>query len=179
LQREKQKKYYQKHKEAHKKLVKAWKKNNPDKKRQYDKKYKLSLKNRIKIREYKHKKWKTHLPTRIKNNVSQRIRRAIKSQNKVKSKQTKELLGCSIEFLKQQLESQFQPGMTWDNYGEWHIDHKIPCVAFDLSDLEQQKACFHYSNLQPLWFHDNVIKSDLLSNGQRARDGNINIIDLL
>ena len=57
------------------------------------------------------------------------------------------------------LESLFVPGMTWDNQGEWHIDHVIPCAAFDLTDPAQQSECFHYTNLQPLWAVDNLKKA--------------------
>ena len=67
-------------------------------------------------------------------------------------------MGCSIEFLKEYLEKQFKSGMNWDNYGEWHVDHIIPCVSFDLSDPEQQKKCFYYTNLQPLWAIENLEK---------------------
>jgi len=75
-------------------------------------------------------------------------------------------LGCSIEFLKHHLETQFQPGMTWDNYGgtinNWCVDHIIPLSSFDLTDREQfLKAC-HYSNLQPMWFSDNSRKCNRL-----------------
>jgi hypothetical protein len=57
--------------------------------------------------------------------------------------------------------------MNWDNYGEtkdkskknaWHIDHIIPCAAFNMTDPIHQKACFHYTNLQPLWWHENIRK---------------------
>lgn len=70
-----------------------------------------------------------------------------------KSKPTKELLGCTIDFLKEYLEFKFTKGMTWGNRGihGWHIDHIRPCTSFDLSDPEQQKLCFNYTNLQPLW----------------------------
>lgn len=70
------------------------------------------------------------------------------------------LLGCTIEDLKNKLEAQFQPGMTWENWSlsGWHIDHIIPLASFDLSDIEQLKIACHYSNLQPLWCHDNLKK---------------------
>lgn len=69
-----------------------------------------------------------------------------------------ELLGCSVEALKSHLEKLFTSGMSWTNYGKWHIDHKRPCDSFDLSDPLQQKVCFHYTNLQPLWAFDNLSK---------------------
>lgn len=73
-----------------------------------------------------------------------------------------ELIGCDIEHLIKHLESQFRDGMSWDNYGikGWHIDHIIPCNAFNLWNPEEQKKCFHYTNLQPLWASENLAKSD-------------------
>jgi len=77
-----------------------------------------------------------------------------------KSGHTVELLGCTGTELKLYLESGFLSGMTWDNYGRkgWHIDHIIPCATFDLSKPEEQKKCFHHTNLQPLWWSDNIRK---------------------
>lgn len=75
-----------------------------------------------------------------------------------KGGKTTELLGCSISHLKSWLEFWMKPGMTWENHGEWHIDHKKPCASFDLTKLEEQKKCFHYTNLEPLWAHDNLSK---------------------
>jgi hypothetical protein len=77
---------------------------------------------------------------------------------KVKTGKTLELTGCSKEELIRHLESKFTDGMTWDNYGEWHIDHIRPCASFDLTDPEEQKRCFHWTNLQPLWAQDNIRK---------------------
>jgi len=68
------------------------------------------------------------------------------------------LVGCSIDFLKQHLENKFKPGMSWKNYGKWHIDHIRPCASFDLRKPAEQKKCFHYSNLQPLWAKENLVK---------------------
>jgi hypothetical protein len=71
-------------------------------------------------------------------------------------------LGCSIEQLKQYLESKFLLGMTWDNWTTdgWHIDHIKPLASFDLTDKKQFLEACHYTNLQPLWATDNIIKSD-------------------
>lgn len=75
-----------------------------------------------------------------------------------------DLLDCSIQHLREHLESQFLEGMSWENYGlyGWHIDHIIPVTQFDLTDPEQQKACFHWTNLQPLWAADNLRKNNRL-----------------
>lgn len=73
-----------------------------------------------------------------------------------KSKRTLDLLGCSIANFRIYLESKFETGMTWDNYGPvWHVDHIMPCAIFDLTKPEHQKRCFHFSNLQPLFAQDN------------------------
>jgi hypothetical protein len=68
------------------------------------------------------------------------------------------MLGCSVQELWNHLESKFTPGMTRDNYGKWHVDHIVPCVAFDLTDETQQLECFNFRNLQPLWARDNLKK---------------------
>ena len=79
-----------------------------------------------------------------------------------------ELLGCSIKEFKKHLESKFKDGMTWKNRGVkgWHIDHIIPCDSFDLTKLEEQKKCFHYSNMQPLWWYENLAKSNKTLSGE-------------
>ena len=97
---------------------------------------------------------------KVHQRLNARISAAFKRGRLSKSKTTAELLGCSIADCMDWLEAQFLPGMTWDNHGEWHIDHIRPCASFDLTDPEQQKKCFHYTNLQPLWAKDNLSKSD-------------------
>lgn len=72
-----------------------------------------------------------------------------------KSQRTEEYLGCSITNFKAHIESLFVSGMSWENRHLWHIDHIRPCASFDLTDPEQQRCCFHYTNLQPLWALDN------------------------
>ena len=100
-------------------------------------------------RKYKALKRKNDPIFRITANLRTRLRKAIKDINK--SKKTMELLGCSIEEFKEHIEKKFKKEMTWNNYGEWELDHIKPCCSFDLTDIDQQKKCFHYSNIQPLW----------------------------
>jgi len=93
-------------------------------------------------------------------------------KGRYKSAPTLELLGCSIEEAKKHIETQWLPGMTWDNHSlhGWHIDHIIPIDTFDLADYKQQKVCFHYSNLRPLWATDNL---------SRPKDGSDIVVDNL
>ncbi len=78
------------------------------------------------------------------------------------SKKALELLGCDIPFFLRWIERNFEQGMTWQNHGngdgKWHIDHNLPCASFDLTDPEQQKQCFHWTNLFPLWAKHNLDK---------------------
>ena len=91
-------------------------------------------------------------------NLRGRLSKAIR--NNYKSGSAVSDLGCSIDEFKQYLESKFQLGMTWDNYGRkgWHIDHIVPLCRFDLSDIVQFKKACNFNNLQPLWAKDNLNK---------------------
>jgi hypothetical protein len=95
---------------------------------------------------------------KLKHVLRVRIQKALKLNCKTTS--SIELLGCNISEYRIYLESKFTEGMNWENYGRkgWHIDHIIPCDSFNLSDIEQQKQCFHYTNTQPLWWFDNLKK---------------------
>lgn len=114
--------------------------------------------NRQRRRVYNSQSWRNNIQHRIAKNTRKRIIRALNGT--VKNTRLVDLLGCSINDFKRHIESQFTEGMTWDNYTHsgWHMDHIVPCNAFDLTDQEQQKLCFHYTNLQPLWARDNLVK---------------------
>lgn len=115
--------------------------------------------NRKKLNEYRNNKMKTDIGFRISANLRSRLSTLLSRNKFEKSNSTLKLLGCTLEELKLYLESKFQKGMTWENYGEWHIDHIKACSKFDLSKSSEQKKCFHYSNLQPLWKVDNLKKN--------------------
>ena len=118
------------------------------------------LKNKITIlkrhKNYANNKYNTDINFKLSCLLRNRIRYALKRN--FKSISTLKLLGCSLDFLKQHLSSKFTEGMSFDNYGKWHIEHIKPCASFDLSKPEEQAKCFHYTNLQPLWAKDNILK---------------------
>jgi len=140
--------------------------------KQWSKKYNYNHKKSI--NQYKRLKRKNDLNYKILCNSRVRIYHAIKSQNTKKFHKTMDLISCSISALKKYIESKFDKGMSWDNYGVngWHIDHIKPCALFDLTKEDNQKKCFHYSNLQPLWETDNFKKNSFY-NGKMIRKNNI------
>lgn len=150
-----QQEYRSKNKELLNQNRKQWGKENPDKVATNAKKHREKYKEKINKR--RRQKRKENINFRLRTVISNRIRMALCRGSK--NSTSYDLVGCSWEHLRLYLESMFSHGMTWDNYGQWHIDHIKPCCSFDLTDIEQQKLCFHYTNLQPLWAIDNLKKS--------------------
>ena len=108
------------------------------------------------IREY-FPHLKKHIPyphERLKSALRSRLHSCLKR----KEGNTMDFVGCPLPQLQAHLEDLFTENMTWDNYGEWHVDHIKPCASFDFTDDEEVKKCFHYTNLQPLWAKDNLSK---------------------
>lgn len=166
--------YYQKNKKKIAESVKKYYEEHRDKiktyKKQYQQKNKVRLavidklkyeKNKVRLAEqakiYRRKKRKEDISFRLLANLRTRLSKAVRG---TKSKTTMELIGCSMIQLREHLEDRFKPDMSWDNYGQWHIDHIRPCSSFDLTNPEQQKECFNYKNLQPLWAKDNLFKGN-------------------
>lgn len=106
---------------------------------------------------------------KLASRLRSRIRNAVINGKGIKSASTLELLGCSINEVRVHIESLWTDGMSWENYGThgWHIDHIKPCAKFNLEDPEEQKKCFHYTNLQPLWAIDNYRKHDSYEDPRR------------
>ena len=109
---------------------------------------------------YQQKRHKEDPGFRVVRNLRNRVWCAVvRDTGAKKSSRTRELLGCSIQELRAHLEAKFCTGMTWENYGPvWHIDHVKPCARFNLLDPAQQRECFHYTNLQPLFAEENLEK---------------------
>lgn len=169
--------YYQKNRELKIAYAKQWEKDNPEKRREIARRHYLKnqeyyqkkdqewfQKNKARLRpiraKYQRERKKKDPHYKLAFTVREKTWHAITKD--WKSSSSLELLGCSIEELKVHIESLFQTGMTWDNWSHdgWHLDHIIPIASFDLSKEEEQRKCFHYTNLQPLWAEDNLSKQD-------------------
>jgi hypothetical protein len=111
--------------------------------------------------KYEKNRMDTDINFRLKKRMKARLKLALICN--YKAGMAVKMLGCSIENFRQYLEKKFLEGMSWENYGKWHIDHIIPCSFFDLTKPENQEKCFHYTNQQPLWAIDNLKKGATMS----------------
>jgi hypothetical protein len=156
------KNYQQKHKEDRKKYMHNYYIKNYEKMRTEGKIYYEENKIVLNKKQYEKKKifMKNNPIRQLEEVLRSRIAGAIKHHKGTKETSSLELLGTDINTVRRHLEKQFLPGMTWGNHGitGWHIDHIKSCSSFDLSKEEEQRKCFHYTNLQPLWYIDNIRK---------------------
>lgn len=133
-----------------------------EKQRESEKKYVLANKDKLK------EKWKNDgkkITRRIRDSLNHRISEIFKSNKSNKQNKTFHYLGCNKEYFKKWFEFLFDDNMTWENYGQWHIDHVIPCKSFNLTNEEEQKKCFSWKNLRPCWATENISKgSKILPN---------------
>ena len=142
-----------------------------------DQKAEYYKENREKLISYQIKyitnRLKTDQNFRLAWKLRNRLRMALKSQKVDKSERTMDLVGCCLESLKTHMSKQFRTGMTWENntLKGWHIDHIKPMSSFDLSDPEEQKKCNNYTNLQPLWWWENLEKGDKINIEKIRIDG--------
>ena len=130
---------------------------NSDKQKLSEKKYVTN--NPEKLRA----KWRKSAlnPTRIiRDRLNHRIADAMRANKTRKDNTTSNYTGCTMPYLKRWLEFQFTDTIGWHNYGEWHIDHVIPCSTFDLTILSDQQTCFNWKNLRPCLKEENMTKGD-------------------
>ena len=116
---------------------------------------------RAKARNYLAKRLATDASYRTRVRLRARFQKA-KKKIVGESKRTMQYVGCSVPQVREWLSSQFDQGMSWNNFGEWQIDHVLPVSLFDLAQKDACRVCFHWTNLQPLWKKDNLKKSNKL-----------------
>lgn len=154
--------YYHDHKDHIRGLQKEYREEHKDEMKRYQRKY---------VETHKEKRAESSLRyQQTKGKLSHIARNRLLSALKGKSKYGSAIrdLGCSLSEFKSYIESIFQPGMTWENWGRygWHLDHIKPISKFDLTDPEQLKQAVHYTNLQPLWAEDNLRKHNKLGGAE-------------
>jgi len=159
------KRNYYKHKEKKSRNYKKWSKENKEQLKTYSKKWRKENREHVNqyARDYERKRRAEDPKYRLGVRTRTAVWQLLKERNINKTNKTFALLGYTIEELMAHLEKQFTEGMNWDNYGEWHVDHKKPMTSFQFesTDDEQFKLCWCLDNLQPLW------KSENLSKGSR------------
>jgi len=136
--------------------AKKWRDENKEKSVQYTLKWRS--KNVDKYNQYMVNKRNSDPIFKLSFNVRKRIGKFLKTNNLKKNNKTFDIVELSPIELKSYLEKKFTEGMSWDNYGEWHIDHIKP-LSSATNEGEVYKLC-HYNNLQPLWAEDNIKKSN-------------------
>lgn len=143
-------------------LVRAWHREHREQQNTARRIWHRENRERVRVRRlaWRRKPGEKQEKARLAHNIRTRTRHALKGA--YKSETTFKLLGCTLDFFRAYLEKQFVLGMSWENYGRtgWHVDHRKPCTSFNLTDPAQQRECFHYTNLQPLWSIDNIKKGN-------------------
>ena len=143
---------------------KKWSEKNRDHLNDYHQKWRE--KNIDKHREYKRKYEKHRKDTdplyKLISNFRTAIYQVLKESNVEKNGHYFDILGYTPEELINHLEKQFTEGMTWDNYGEFHVDHKLPISSFNIKEIgdEEFMKCWSLDNLQPMWGEENIRKSN-------------------
>ncbi len=150
-------------KESRRKSSREWARRNSHRYKDYYKKNKkriklLRFKRKDRINAYFRNRRKNDSLFKLTGNLRSRIWSFLKVKNLNKTNTLITMLGCDLETFKTHIKHQFKKGMTWENYGKWHIDHILPlCISKDINDV---KKLMHYTNLQPLWAEENLKKAN-------------------
>lgn len=166
--KEYQRKYYFDHKQELAKYRKEWslahKKEVQESKKRYLDKMKATKPDVLRERYRRDARSRMGSPKgKLRDYLSNKIRRSLKDGKG--GRHWEELVGYSVNELKARIEKGFLPGMNWENYGQWHIDHIIPIAVFNFDSPEDIdfKRCWNLNNLRPLWGRENQRKGNRLS----------------
>ena len=163
--KERHKAYYEANKDKIREQRKAYREANKDKIKAYREANKEKI--RLYQKEWTIKKRKEDPLFKLQKNIRSLILDKIKKKGYTKKSKTYQILGCTYEEFKEHLERQFTKGMTWENYGDWHLDHIYPV---SLAENEEELIKLnHYTNFQPLWAEDNIKKSNKIENGKQIK----------
>lgn len=160
----KKKEYYLRNSEKEKEYAKNWYRENKTRSINISRKYQKENSDRIRRNKRRRAKERRKEDPRYRaeRRVRHRVWKAINRFGAKKKSSTFNIVGCSQWYLFKHIEDQFLEGMSWDNYGEWHIDHIVPLASAEKED-DIIRLC-HYTNLQPLWAKDNLRKGAKVDN---------------
>ena len=150
------KKYYEKNKEKYKEYQEKYRKEHKDEINKKHREYRKTHKDNKEIKKKAEKRRLKNPLYRFKHITRNAISRSFSRCGKRKNTRTESILGCSIEDFRSYIESKFKDGMTFENYGQWHLDHIIPLASANTEE-DIIKLC-HYTNFQPLWKEENLKK---------------------
>ena len=158
------KRTYQKHKEKKLEYHKKWSESRRDYLNDYHQKWREKNidRHRENKRDYERNRKASDPLYKLISNFRTAIYQVLKESNVEKNKHYFDILQYTPESLIKHLESQFENNMNWDNYGEWHVDHKLPITSFNIEEMgdEEFMRCWSLDNLQPMWGNDNIRKSN-------------------
>lgn len=160
------KKYFSKPetKERLKKNHKKWSEQNKEHLKQYIKEYRKNNVDKIRQikRDYERFRKASDPAYKLISNFRTAIYQVLKENNVEKNRHYFDILKYTPEELMSHLEKQFTDGMTWDNYGEWHVDHRMPISSFNFESVDDDSfiKCWSLDNLQPMWGKENIVKGN-------------------
>jgi hypothetical protein len=164
---------YWRHRDSKIAKNKLWKAANAERVRAYNSAYLKAYcaENADRLREWRRAYNKARMAADPNYAIKKRLRLRLSHALNGKKKRfpSLALTGCTVDELRQWIEDQFDFEMHWGNVGAWHLDHYLPCAAFDLTDEEQAKVCFHWSNMRPIWREQNAAKGDALPHDWERR----------
>lgn len=137
---------------------KAYRESNKERRAELNRNW--SGKNRDRINRNRRDRLKTNLNAKLTKQCRDMLTRVVNASKVGKSGSTFDILGYTVDDLKSHIESQFVDGMTWENHGEWHIDHIIPISMWIKVGVTDPSVINALDNLQPLWAIDNLSKGD-------------------
>jgi hypothetical protein len=158
------KRTYHKHKEKKLEYLKKWSEQNKEHRKQYLKEYREKNIDKIRKtkRDYERNRKASDPLYKLISNFRTAIYQVLKESNVEKNRHYFDILQYTPEELIIHLESQFKDTMSWDNYGEWHVDHKLPITSFNIEEMGDKEfmKCWALENLQPMWGEENIRKSN-------------------
>ena len=158
------KKWREKNKETLKEYVKNWYEQNKENRKEYLKEYREKNIDKIRKtkRDYERNRKARDPLYKLISNFRTAIYQVLKESNIEKNKHYFDVLQYTPEELITHLENKFTDKMSWDNYGDWHVDHKLPITYFNIQEMgdEEFMRCWSLDNLQPMWGFDNIFKSN-------------------